>query len=124
MSASRPYRRVTTTARVAGVSALLGSLAGLLVGWGMGAAEPAMRVGAYGFNSVLTAIVLCDVVLFLNAAAVAYAFLAALATAVVYASVSAAFEPLGIPALTLPFVLVAWMFILASPQCRNLRQAG
>ena len=112
------------SSRVAGVSALLGSLAGLLVGWGMGAAEPAMRVGAYGFNSVLTAIVLCDVVLFLNAAAVAYAFLAALATAVVYASVSAAFEPLGIPALTLPFVLVAWMFILASPQCRNLRQAG
>ena len=112
------------SSRVAGISALLGSLAGLLVGWGMGAAEPAMRVGAYGFNSVLTAIVLCDVVLFLNASTAAYAFLAALATAVVYASVSAAFEPLGIPALTLPFVLVAWMFILASPQCRNLRQAG
>ena len=112
------------SSRVAGVSALLGSLAGLLVGWGMGAAEPAMRVGAYGFNSVLTAIVLCDVVLVLSASTAAYAFLAALATAVVYASVSAAFEPLGIPALTLPFVLVAWMFILASPQCRHLRQAG
>lgn len=112
------------SSRVAAASALLGSLAGLLVAWGLGAAEPAMRVGAYGFNSVLTAIVLCDMVLVLNAATVAYALLAALATAVVYAAVSAAFEPLGMPALTLPFVLVAWVFVLASPQCARLRQAG
>ena len=112
------------SSRVAGVSALLGSLAGLLVGWGMGAAEPAMRVGAYGFNSVLTAIVLCDLVLVLCLSTAAYALLAALATAVVFASVSAAFEPLGMPALTLPFVLVSWMFILASPLCRRLRQAA
>ena len=112
------------SSRVAAASALLGSLAGLLVAWGLGAAEPAMRVGAYGFNSVLAAIVLCDMVLVLNAAAAAYAVLAALATAVVYAAVSAAFEPLGMPALTLPFVLVAWVFVLASPQCARLRQAG
>lgn len=112
------------SSRVAALAALAGSLAGLLVAWGMGAAEPAMRVGAYGFNSVLTAIVLCDMVLVLNAAAIAYALLAALATAVVYASVSAAFDPLGMPALTLPFVLVAWVFVLASPQCARLRQAG
>ncbi len=112
------------SSRVAAASALLGSLAGLLVAWGLGAAEPAMRVGAYGFNSVLTAIVLCDVVRVLSAAAAAYALLAALATAVVYAAVSAAFEPLGMPALTLPFVLVAWVFVLASPQCARLRQAG
>ena len=112
------------SSRVAAVSALLGSLAGLLVGWGMGAAEPALRVGAYGFNSALTAIVLCDMVLVPNAAAAAYALLAALATAVVYAAVAAAFEPLGMPALTLPFVLVAWVFVLASPQCTRLRQAG
>ena len=112
------------SSRVAAVSALLGSLAGGLVGWGMGAAEPAMRVGVYGFNSALTAIVLCDLVLVPNAAAAAYALLAALATAVVYAAVAAAFEPLGMPALTLPFVLVAWVFVLASPQCARLRQAG
>ena len=107
--------------RVAAGSALIGSLAGLLVAWGMGAAEPAMSVGAYGFNSVLTAIVLCDLVLVPSASTAAYAFLAALATAVVYAAVSAAFEPLGLPALTLPFVLVAWMFILASPHFQRLR---
>lgn len=112
------------SSRVAAVSALLGSLAGLLVGWGMGAAEPALRVGAYGFNSALTAIVLCDMVLVPNAAAASYAWLAALATAVVYAAVAAAFEPLGMPALTLPFVLVAWVFVLASSQCAHLRRAA
>lgn len=34
------------------------SYAGLLAAWGMGAAEPAMRSGAFGFNAVLTAIAL------------------------------------------------------------------
>ena len=112
------------SSRVAAVSALLGSLAGWLVGWGLGAAEPGLRVGAYGFNSALTAIVLCDMVLVLSVSTATYALLAALTTAVVYAAVSAAFEPLGMPALTLPFVLVAWVFVLASPQCARLRKAG
>ena len=44
------------SSRRASVAALLGSFVGLLVAWGMGAAEPAMRAGAFGFNSVLTAI--------------------------------------------------------------------
>ncbi len=112
------------SSRVAAVSALLGSLAGLLVGWGMDAAEPGLRGGAYGFNSALVAILLCDLVLVPNAAAAAYALLAALATAGVYAAVAAAFEPLGMPALTLPFVCLAWVFVLASPHCARLRQVG
>ena len=112
------------SSRVAAVSAVLGSLAGLLVGWGMGASEPDLRVGAYGFNAALTAIVLCDLVLVPNAAAAAYALLAALATTAVYAAVAAAFQPWGLPALTLPFVLVTWVFVLASPLCARLRLAG
>ena len=111
------------SSRVAAASALLGSLAGLLVGWGMGAAEPSLRVGAYGFNAALTAVALCGLAPVPNAATAAYALLAALATAVVQAALSAAFEPLGLPALTLPFVLVAWVFLLALPQCRRLGQA-
>ena len=112
------------SSRVAAVSAVLGSLAGLLVGWGMGASEPDLRVGAYGFNAALTAIVLCDLVLVPNAAAAAYALLAALATTAVYAAVAAAFQPWGLPPLTLPFVLVTWVFVLGSPLCARLRLAG
>lgn len=107
--------------RVAFGAALAGSLSGLLVAWGMGAAEPAIRAGAFGFNPVLTAIALCGVFFVVNAASAGYALLGAVSTAVAYAGLSAALEPLGMPALTLPFVLVTWCFVAASPLFHRLR---
>lgn len=109
------------SSRVACAAALLGSLIGLVVAWGMGAAEPAIRYGAFGYNSVLTAIALSGAVFVLDAASVAYGVLAVVATAVVFAAASAALEPLGMPALTLPFVLVVWSLALARPLFPRLR---
>lgn len=109
------------SSRVACVAALAGSLTGLLVAWGMGAAEPAIRAGAFGYNSVLVAIALSGVFFVLDRVSTAYALLATIATAIVFAAVSAALEPLGVPALTLPFVLVTWLFLLASPIFPRLR---
>ena len=103
------------SSRLASVAALLGSLVGLLVAWGMGAAEPAIRAGAFGFNSALTAIALGSSFFVLSTASVAYGTLAVVATAIMFAAMSAALEPLGMPALTSPFVLVVWLFLLASP---------
>ncbi|BFU94740.1 MAG: Urea transporter [Nitrospira sp.] len=103
------------SSRGACAAAFLGSFVGLLVAWGMGAAEPAIRAGAFGFNSVLTAIALGSGFFVLNGASAAYGTLAAVTTAVVFAAMSAALEPLGMPALTSPFVLVVWLFLLASP---------
>ena len=111
------------SSRPAGVAAILGSLIGLLVAWGMGAAEPAIRSGAFGFNSVLTAIALGSVFFALNATSLAYSALATVATAVMFAAISAGFEPLGLPAMTLPFVLVVWVFLLAAPLFPRLRPA-
>ncbi|MBE7444041.1 MAG: urea transporter [Planctomycetia bacterium] len=109
------------SSRLAGVAAILGSFVGLLVAWGMGAAEPAIRAGAFGFNSVLTAIALGSGFFVLNAASVAYGTLAVVVTAIVFAAMSAALEPLGMPALTSPFVLVVWLFLLASPLFPQIR---
>jgi urea transporter len=109
------------SSRVACVAAILGSFTGVLVAWGMGAAEPAIRAGAFGFNSVLTAIALGSGYFVLNVASAAYGTLAVATTAVVFAALSAALEPLGMPALTLPFVLVVWLFLLASPFFQRLR---
>ncbi len=109
------------SSRVACVAALLGSFVGLLIAWGLGAAEPAIRAGAFGFNSVLTAIALGSGYFVLNAASAAYGTLAVVTTAVVFAAMSAALEPLGMPALTSPFVLVVWLFLLASPLFQRLR---
>lgn len=97
------------------VTAGLGSLTGLLVAWGMGAAEPAIRSGAFGFNCVLTAIAMVSLGFTLNKAASAfYILLATIASAVVYAATSTALKPVGMPALTLPFVLAVWIFVLAA----------
>lgn len=100
--------------RSAFLLALAGSLAGLLVAWGMGAAEPALRAGTFGFNSVLVAIALGSVFLAPGRASALYALFAAATTPFVVAAAAAALEPLGMPALTLPFVLVTWVFLLAS----------
>lgn len=99
--------------RGACAAALLGSLTGMLVAWGMGAAESAIRTGVFGFNSALTAIALASVFLTPSRAACLYAWLAALVAPFVAAATAAALEPLGMPALTLPFVLVTWTFLLA-----------
>ncbi|QHS10441.1 urea transporter [Sinimarinibacterium sp. NLF-5-8] len=105
------------------VMALLGSLLGVLIAWGMGAAEPAIRAGAFGFNSVLTAIALGSVFLRPGLGALVYTALGCAATTVVYAGLSAALEPIGMPAMTLPFVLVTWVFVAATPLFARLRAA-
>lgn len=97
----------------AGTAALVGSLAGMLVAWGMGAAEPAIRAGAFGFNGVLTTIALAAVFPVPGRMAAFLALAGAVATPFVAAACAAALEPLGLPALTLPFVLTTWVLLLA-----------
>lgn len=104
-------------------AALLGSFVGALVAWGMGAAEPAIRSGAFGFNAVLTAIVFSGGFFALTRASAGYGALAVVTSAVVFAALSAALEPIGMPALTAPFVLVVWLFVLASPRFVRIRAA-
>ena len=99
---------------VACAAALAGSLVALLVAWGMGAAEPAIRAGAFGFNSVLVAIAFGGVFFALNRVSIVYALFATITTPFIFSAVSAGLEPLGVPALTLPFVLVTWVFVFAS----------
>jgi urea transporter len=101
------------SSRRAGVMALLGSFLGLLVAWGMGAAEPAMRSGVFGFSPVLTAVALGSTFLAFNTASFIYTLFATILTVFVSVGISVAFEPLGLPGLTLPFVVVVWIFILA-----------
>lgn len=108
------------SSRLAMVLALLGALTGLLVAWGMGAAEPAIRAGAFGFNGVLTAIALGGVFFAPRGAVWIHALLGVVATTAMFAALSAALEPLGMPAMTLPFVLVTWVFVLASRRFARL----
>jgi urea transporter len=109
------------SSRRAGTMAILGSLIGLIVAWGLGASGPAIRSGAFGFNSALTAIALGSTFLAFNTALVIYTMIAAVATVITSAALSAALQPLGMPALTLPFVVTAWLFFLGSSLFTKLR---
>ena len=102
-------------------AAIFGSLSGVLVAWAMGAAEPTIRAGAFGFNSVLVAVALIGVFLPASWRSWVYTALALLVTPFVLAGLSAALQPLGLPALTMPFVLVTWIFVLAQPAFAALR---
>lgn len=112
------------SSRPAALAAFLGSLAGALVAWGLGAAEPAIRSGAFGFNSVLTAVAIAGVFFVIDKSSLTYALLASVVSAVMFAAVSAALEPIGMPAMTAPFVLTTWVFVLAGPLFARLRVVG
>lgn len=101
--------------RIACLAALFGSLLGVLIAWGMGAAEPAIRAGAFGFNNVLTAIVFAGGIFLINKSTAIYGVFAVIVTSFVFAALSASLEPIGMPALTSAFILVIWLFILAAP---------
>ena len=60
----------------------------------------------------------------LDAAALAYAALAVVGSTIVFAAVSAALEPLGMPALRAPFVLMVWLFVLAGALFPRLQPIG
>lgn len=115
---------LAVASRLAFVAALVGSLAGLVMAWGMGAAEPAICGGAFGFNSVLVGIALAGVFLAPTRSALAYALFAAFVTPFVVAAVAAVLEPHGMPTLTLPFVIVTWVFLLASRMFPRVRSSA
>ncbi|MGH9480488.1 MAG: urea transporter [Terriglobales bacterium] len=104
--------------------AIFGSGIGMLVAWGLGAAEPAIRAGLFGFNSVLTAIAVGSVRLTSTAATAIYVLLASAVTCIAYAALSGILQPAGLSPLTLPFVLVTWVFLSAAHSLPSGRNAG
>ncbi len=85
----------------------------------MGASEPALRAGLYGFNSVLTAISLGSVFWVWGRASAA----CTLATTLATAAAGAVLEPLGLPVPTLPFVLVKGGAVFAGRYVPDLNSA-
>jgi urea transporter len=77
--------------------------------------------GLYGFNSVLCAIAIGGIFYVLTWKSALYALLCALVGAVVMASISVLLTPLGMPALTAPFVLTTWLFLLPKAGFRALQ---
>lgn len=107
------------SSRLSALMAVLGSLAGVLVAWLWGASEPSIHIGAFGFNSALVGVALAVLLPRFGVREYFFTLLAIFITPFVYAALSAALEPIGMPALTFPFVLVSWVFLAALQQPRS-----
>lgn len=95
-----------------GLIALLSSVVGTLIGAIGGADTPSLKSGLFGYNSILTGMAL---LLFLSGpiqwwlALAGAGFAALLAAALMHMM-----KDSGLPILTLPFILITWLFLLAS----------
>lgn len=92
--------------------ALGGAVIAVLTAHLFGAESELVSAGLLGFSPVLTAITLGTVFYKPSWRVAAYAALGAAFTVVVQAAMNVAFAPLGLPALTAPFVLTAWLFLM------------
>lgn len=99
--------------------AIGGSVIGALTGYTLGASASDIGLGLFGFNSSLTAIALGSIFLTPGRRAVGLTVFAAIITIVFQSALETALKPFGLPAMTLPFVLTTWLFLLAEPLLRG-----
>jgi urea transporter len=96
----------------AAIAALGGAILAVIVAHLFGAESDLITGGLLGFSPVLTAIALGTVFYPPGARVAVYAALGTVFTVVAQAALNVALTPLAIPALTAPFVLVSWLFLL------------
>jgi len=102
---------IAVNSRISAGFALLGAAVGLLTALVLGADGFTAYHGLYGFNAVLCAIALGGVFFVLTWRSAVYALVAAAFSVPAFAAVAVALSPIGMPALTAPFVLVTWLFL-------------
>jgi urea transporter len=96
----------------AAVAAVAGAVVAVITAHALGAESDLVTGGLLGFSPVLTAVALGAVFHQPSLRVAAYAALGTVFTVIAQAAFNVALTPLAIPALTGPFVLVTWMFLL------------
>jgi urea transporter len=96
----------------AAVAAVAGAFVAVVTAHLLGAESDLITGGLLGFSPVLTAVALGTVFHPPGWRVAAYAMLGTVFTVIAQAAFGVVLTPLGIPALTGPFVLVSWLFLL------------
>lgn len=99
-----------------GVYVVVGAIAALLAAYALGAEVNALNLGLYGYNAVLT-IIAVSVVFHTQGNKMLTGIIAAICTVPVAAGLGALLMPYGISPLSMPFILVTWLFIAARSKC-------
>lgn len=100
--------------------ACAGSFVAFVIALGLGAGEPVLGLGLYGFSAVLTGIALGGVFYVIDWRSTIYTIIGIVVTSVLFGTLSNFLAPWGMPALTAPFVVTTWLFIWAGPLLRQL----
>jgi urea transporter len=111
---------ILVNSRISAAFAALGSAIGLLTALALGGDGSLIYHGLYGFNPVLSAIALGGLFFVFTWRSAVYALVAAVFTAIAFAAIVVFLSPIGMPALTAPFVLVTWLFLLPKAGFRTL----
>jgi len=94
--------------------ALLGSVISTLTALGLGASSTSVYMGLWGYSAVLSSIAVGGMFFVANSLSLfIYAILASIFTAITHGAIASLLTPFGLPALTFPFNLVAWIWCLA-----------
>jgi urea transporter len=112
---------ILVNSRISAAFAALGSALGLLTALALGGNGVLIYHGLYGFNPVLCAIALGGLFFVLTWRSAVYALVAAVFSTIVFAAIVVLLSPIGMPALTAPFVLVTWLFLLPKAGFQTLQ---
>jgi len=102
---------IAVNSRISAAFAALGSAIGLLTALALGGDGFTAYHGLYGFNAVLCAIAIGGLFFVLTWRSAIYALLAAAFSVIAFAAIAVLLAPIGMPALTAPFVLTTWLFL-------------
>jgi urea transporter len=111
---------ILVNSRISAAFAAVGSALALLTALAIGGDGVAIYHGLYGFNAVLCAIALGGLFFVLTWKSALYALLAAVFSVPVFAAIAVLLSPIGMPALTAPFVLTTWLFLWPKAAIRPL----
>jgi urea transporter len=111
---------IAVNSRISAGMALLGSAVGETTALAMGADGFSVYHGLYGFNAVLCAIAIGGVFFVLTWRSVVYALIAAVFSVAAFAAFAVLLSPIGMPALTAPFVVTTWLFLWPKASFRAL----
>ena len=103
---------LAVNSRVAAAFAFGGAILAIATAHVLGAESALITGGLLGFSPVLTAIALGTVFYQPSWRVAAYTALATVFTVIAQSALNVALTPFAIPALTAPFVLVSWLFLL------------
>ncbi|NED12841.1 urea transporter [Streptomyces sp. SID9124] len=103
--------------------AAVGSIAGIVAGWLLGAPTDLIANGIYGYNAVLVAIGLGAVFMANTAWTAAYAIFGAMVSTGLTATLTSFFKPFGGHTFTWPFILTTWTLLAAVPLLPRLRRS-